>query len=217
MLPCRAIADELRMAPKLLRAADTRHPPRHASIEAVFRALVAAPERRRTGGALALVRLPRRLLDRGRARGRGASLPVLGALADKSLLAKDGDRMHLHPLVQQLAALRLGERCRAGFDRGRPLGALSTLAAPARAGERERRPRGAAGDRPRLRELPARLQFSIARSQGEALKHSLPTLLNYFEHRARFAEGLALFRQALESPLGRRPPRCRPSCSARPR
>ena len=37
----------------------------------------------------------------------GAPLPVLGALADKSLLRKEQARLHLHPLVQQLAAERL--------------------------------------------------------------------------------------------------------------
>jgi predicted ATPase len=39
----------------------------------------------------------------------GAALPILGALADKSLVRKDGARLHLHPLVQQLAAQRLGD------------------------------------------------------------------------------------------------------------
>ena len=34
----------------------------------------------------------------------GASLPVLGALADKSLLRKDDARIFMHPLVQRLAA-----------------------------------------------------------------------------------------------------------------
>ena len=38
-----------------------------------------------------------------------APLPVLGALADKSLLRKDGARIFLHPLVQQLSALRLND------------------------------------------------------------------------------------------------------------
>jgi hypothetical protein len=36
-------------------------------------------------------------------------LPVLGALADKSLLRKDGARLSLHPLVQHLAGQRLGD------------------------------------------------------------------------------------------------------------
>src|SRR6185295_18163254 len=36
-----------------------------------------------------------------------AALPVLGALADKSLLRKDGTRLHIHPLLQQLAMARL--------------------------------------------------------------------------------------------------------------
>ena len=112
MLSCRAIADELRHGTELLRAADTRHPPRHASIEAVFE-----HSWRR------LSDVEREALSRlsvfhggfsieGAREVAGASLPVLGALADKSLLAKDGDRMHLHPLVQQLAALRLGDEAR---------------------------------------------------------------------------------------------------------
>ena len=36
-----------------------------------------------------------------------ARLPVLGALADKSLLRKEEARIFMHPLVQQLAELRL--------------------------------------------------------------------------------------------------------------
>ena len=48
-----------------------------------------------------------------------AALPVLGALADKSLLRKDADgkRLSLHPLVQQLAAARLAEAGQADASR----------------------------------------------------------------------------------------------------
>jgi len=201
MLSCRAIADELRFGTELLRAADTRHPPRHASIEAVFE-----HSWRR------LSEVEREALSRlsvfhggfsmeGAREVAGASLPVLGALADKSLLAKDGDRMHLHPLVQQLAALRLGdEAARASTEAAHSAHLHRWL--------RQLEPASESGDREALQAIDRDFencrracQFSIARSQGEALKHSLPTLLNYFEHRARFAEGLALFQQAIESPL----------------
>ena len=46
---------------------------------------------------------------RPRARSAARPLPVLGALADKSLLRKDDARLSLHPLVQQLAAVRLDD------------------------------------------------------------------------------------------------------------
>src|SRR5213078_1805073 len=36
VLSCRAIAEELRHGTELLRAADSRQPPRHASIQTVF-------------------------------------------------------------------------------------------------------------------------------------------------------------------------------------
>ena len=96
-------------------------------------------------------------------------------------------------------AARRGRRAR--LDRGRPRGLLPPLAAPARAGDRERRPRGAAGDRHASSRTVGAPGSSRSPGQGEALTLSLPTLLNYFEHRARFDEGLALLRQAIESPL----------------
>jgi len=201
MLSCRAIADELRHGTELLRAADTRHPPRHASIEAVFE------HSWRRLGAVEREALSRLSVFHGGfsiegARAvAGASLPVLGALADKSLLAKDGDRMHLHPLVQQLAALRLGDdAARAATE--------AAHAAHFHRWLRQLEPASESGDREALQAIDRDFencrracQWSIAQGQGEALRHSLPTLLNYFEHRARFAEGLALFQQALESPL----------------
>ena len=201
MLSCRAIADELRHGTELLRAADTRHPPRHASIEAVFE------HSWRRLGAVEREALARLSVFHGGfsiegARAvAGASLPVLGALADKSLLAKDGDRMHLHPLVQQLAALRLGdEAARASTE--------AAHAAHFHRWLRQLEPASESGDREALQAIDRDFEncrracrFSIAQGQGDALTHSLPTLLNYFEHRARFAEGLALFQQAIESPL----------------
>lgn len=202
VLSCRTIADELRQGTELLRAADPRHPPRHASIDAVFehswRRLTAAER-----DALARLSVFHGGFSVEAARAvAGASLPVLGALADKSLLAKDGHRMHLHPLVQQLAALRLGqgdERTAtelahaAYFHRW-----LQQLEAAAENGQREA-----------LRAIDTEFEncrrawrCSIEQGQAEVLKRSASTLLNHAEHRARFEEGLALLRQAVDSPLG---------------
>ena len=148
-----------RAAPRHRAAARRRHAPPAAPRQhrGGVRALVAAPERYRTGGALAPVRLPRRLLDGGRARGRGC-LAAGARRARRQVAAGQGRRPHA-PAPAGAAARRppAGRRWLTRLDRGRPLGAFPPLAAPARAGERERRPRGAAGDRPRLRELPARL------------------------------------------------------------
>ncbi|HEY6086377.1 MAG TPA: tetratricopeptide repeat protein [Burkholderiaceae bacterium] len=202
VLSCRTIADELRQGSELLQASDLRHPPRHASIEAVFEhswRRLTAVERE------ALSRLSvfhgGFSIEAARAVAR-ASLPVLGALADKSLLAKDGTRMRLHPLVQQLAALRL--------ERG--VARASTEAAHADYFHRWLRqldPATENGEREALRAIDTEFencrrawQFSIDHGQAEALVHSVPTLLNHVEHRARFEEGLALLRQAIESPLG---------------
>src|SRR5690606_24297082 len=107
VLSCAAIAAELREGTELLRAADPSRPPRQASIEAVFehswRHL--ADAERSSLARLALFHggftaaAARQVAD--------ASLPVLAALADKSLLRKEGERCHLHPLLQQFALQRL--------------------------------------------------------------------------------------------------------------
>lgn len=206
LLSCRHIADELRQGTELLRAADSRHPPRHASFDAVFEhswRRLSAVERE----ALARLSVFHGGFSVEAARAvAGASLPVLGALADKSLLAKEGERMHLHPLVQQLARLRLAQ---AEQDSAQP----ATEAAHAawfHRWLRQLEPATENGQREALQAIDTEFencrrawQYSIAQGDTEALRHSAPTLLNHFEHRARFEEGLALLREAIESPLGR--------------
>ena len=106
-LSCDAIAAELRQSIELLQASDSAHPVRHASIEKVFDQswqLLSPAEQ----DALARLSVFRGGFTSEAARAvTGASLPVLGALTDKSLLRKDGTRLFMHPLVHQLAALRL--------------------------------------------------------------------------------------------------------------
>ena len=105
-------------APSLLHAVDAAHPARHASIEVVFDQswrLLSEIER----DALSRLSVFRGGFSAEAARAiAGASLPVLGALADKSLLRKDGTRILLHPLVQQLAAARLARARRMRADAG---------------------------------------------------------------------------------------------------
>lgn len=113
VMPCSDIAAELRSGSELLRAADPERPGRHASLEQVFeqswQRLAPAEQ-----AALARLTVFRGGFEPASARAvADASLPVLAALVDRSLLHKDGQpggsRLRLHPLVQQLASLRLPE------------------------------------------------------------------------------------------------------------
>lgn len=201
VLSCAEIARELRQGTELLRAADARHPARHASIDAVFeQAWRRLTEAERAVLARLSVFHGGFSVDTARAVA-GASLPVLGALADKSLLAKDRDRMHLHPLVQQLAALKLqAADARTETE--------TRHAAHFHGWLKQLEPATARGQRDALRAIDTefdncRRAWTSAATHGLAaeLRASLPTLRHYFEHRARFEEGLALWRQAAETPL----------------
>jgi predicted ATPase len=201
VLSCAEIARELRQGTELLRAADARHPARHASIDAVFeQAWRRLTEAERAVLARLSVFHGGFSVDTARAVA-GASLPVLGALADKSLLAKDRDRMHLHPLVQQLAALKLQAA-------GARTETETRHAAHFHGWLKQLEPATARGQRDALRAIDTefdncRRAWASAAAHGLAaeLRASLPTLRHYFEHRARFEEGLALWRQAAETPL----------------
>ncbi len=201
MLSCAEIARELRQGTELLRAADARHPARQASIDAVFEG---SWQRLSEAERAVLARLSvfqgGFVVETARAVA-GASLPVLGALADKSLLARDRDRMRLHPLVQQLAALQLQAR-------GARVDTETRHAQHFHGWLQQLEPAAARGHRDALRAIDAefdnaRRAWALAASHGLAAEmlRSLPALRHYFEHRARFQDGLALWQQAAESPL----------------
>jgi tetratricopeptide (TPR) repeat protein len=202
VLPCAAIAAELRQGTELLRAVDASRPARHASIEIVFE-----QSWRRLGGAErdALARLSvfsgGFSVEAARAVS-GALLPVLGALADKSLLAKDGARMHLHPLVQQLAALRLDAKpeVHATTEAAHAAWFQRWLARLAHASEEGERDTLQAIDR-EIENVRRAWRFAVAHGQADALAACVATLVSHCEHRARFEDGLALLREAIDSPL----------------
>ena len=201
MLSCSEIAQELHRGTELLSSTDARQPTRHTSMEVVF-----DHSWRRLSEAERVV-LERLSVfhggfsvDTARAVAQ-ASLPVLGALADKSLLARDRERMRLHPLVQQFAAQQLAQRGAQAAAETRHaqhfLGWLQQLEPAASRGQREA-----------LRAIDTEFEncrraWASGATLGLAaqLLPSLPTLRHYFEHRARFEDGLALWRQAAESPL----------------
>lgn len=207
VLPCEAIARELRQGTELLQAVDAARPPRHASIDLVFDQswrLLGEAER----SALARLSVFRGGFTAESARAvAGASLPVLGALADKSLLRKDEARITMHPLVQQLAALRLGEgEAREATRRAHALHFRRLLVQLRRAVER--------GDRGGLRQLDAEYEncrsawhWATGQDEGAVLAECGATLLHYWDHRMAFREGSALLQGALEAASVRSDPR----------
>lgn len=217
LLPCADIAAELRRGGEVLRAADGRHAPRHASIEQVFeqswqqlseveRAVLARLSVFRGGCTASAARAV-----------TGAPLAVLAALADKSLLHKDDARLRLHPLVQQLAAARLPEEARRGNDDAHAMHYLQMLAAARRAAHD--------GERETLLLLDAELDNARAAwahaattgaaatgdgaggaAQAQLLEQAADTLVKHAGYRGRRQEGLAGARWGASSAAALRHP-----------
>ena len=215
VLSCADIAAELKQGAALLRSDDAAHPQRHASIEAVFdqswRLLVAAER-----DALARLSVFRGGFTADAARAvAGAPLPVLGALADKSLLRKDGARMQLHPLVHEFAAARLGDDdAKAAAEAAHARWFHRLLAHFGRAVGN--------GDRDVMRQLDAEFencraawQWAVAHGAADLLRRSEPALLSYCDHRLRNEDALALTRDALASAGVRADPACEAYLSVR--
>ncbi|MFO1304879.1 MAG: tetratricopeptide repeat protein [Burkholderiales bacterium] len=198
VLSCDAIAAELRRGIELLHATDASMPERHASMQVVFEQswnMLGGAERDalarlsvfRGGATLAAVRAV-----------TGASLPVLAALADKSLLRKEGDRFSLHPLVQQMAAAKLGDaEGLAAAGRAHADHFLQLLAQAKRGIE--------SGVRDDLRRVEAdfencRAAFHEALEHGDAraLAAGSPALMSFCDHRGMHAVALALAGRALD-------------------
>jgi DNA-binding SARP family transcriptional activator/predicted ATPase len=110
LLPCREIAEELGAGAEILRAEDPDRPPRQASVDAALAhswTLMAQAER----DVLARVSVFRGGFTREAASEvAGASLPVLAALIDKSLLAVERGRFRFHPMVAQFAERALRQQ-----------------------------------------------------------------------------------------------------------
>lgn len=203
VLSCEAIAAELQHGTELLHAVDSAHPDRHASIEAVFDQswrLLSAVER----DALARLSVFRGGFSAEAVRAvTGAPLPVLGALADKSLIRKDDARLFLHPLVQQLAAQRLAlSNARDATEQAHAKFFHQLMA--------QRRSAVEIADRDALQQLDAEFEncriawrWAIGHGADEALAASAPALYDFCDHRSRFAEGLALLHEAITA-LGER-------------
>lgn len=197
VLSCAEIAAELQHGTELLQAVDDAQPERHASIEIVFNQswrLLGPVER----DALAKLSVFRGGFTSEAARAvAGAPLPVLGALADKSLIRKDDARLFLHPLVQQLAARRLAEgAAREATERAHAQFFHRLMA--------QRRSAVEVGDRDALQQLDTEFEncrtawrWAVAHESDEALAASTAALYDFWDHRSRFEDGLLLLREAI--------------------
>jgi predicted ATPase/DNA-binding SARP family transcriptional activator len=197
VLSCEAIAAELRSGIGLLREHDAARPARHANIEAVFDGswrLLSPIERE----ALARLSVFSGGFTAESARTvAGASLSVLAALSDKSLVRSDGTRLFLHPLMQQLAGVKLtagGKRAAVERTHARH---FHRLLDELRAGV-ERGERGAVESLDiDFENCRVAWQWAVANQEADALLCSTPTLLAFFELRSRFDDGLTLFGAAM--------------------
>ncbi|HEU0199718.1 MAG TPA: BTAD domain-containing putative transcriptional regulator, partial [Burkholderiaceae bacterium] len=202
LLSCAAIAEELRAGTELLRAADGARPPRHASIDVVFEHSwrLLTPVERETLARLAVFRAG---FTAAAARVvAGASLPILAALADKSLVRKEEARLFLHPLVQQLAAVRLSGAARAAAEAAHAQyfhGLLAQLEHPVERGDRE----ALAQVETEFDNCRAAWRWAGAHQAAAALAQSLHTVLQFCDHRSRFEEGLSLLSEALDAAASR--------------
>lgn len=199
VLPCEAIAAELNQGIGLLRASGESRPARHAGIDAVFEQswrLLGDVER----AALARLSVFHGGFSPEAARTvASAALPVLYSLADKSLLAREGARLHLHPLVQQLAAARLDDAAAAQAHAAHAIHFLNLLLQLAPAIQ------SAEGATLRLMDrefenMRRAWQWSVSSTKVGMLGQSAVPLLDYCDFRGRFQEGLKLLQQALRSP-----------------
>ncbi|MBK7474200.1 MAG: tetratricopeptide repeat protein [Betaproteobacteria bacterium] len=135
-----------------------------------------------------------------------AAIPVLGALADKSLLRKNDARLAFHPLVQQLAALRLPDGdARASTERAHALHFQRLLAQLRRPAEN--------GDAGALAQIDAEFEncriawhWSVLHGAADALAGGAPALFHFCDHRSRFEEGLALLGEARAAAAARERP-----------
>lgn len=202
VLSCEAIAEQLRQGTQLLRDTASGRPARHASMEVVFDQswrLLGAVERDAlarlsvfTGGSS--VEAAREVA--------GASLPVLRALMDKSLLRKENERIHLHPMLQHLAALRLADGGAVEETRRAHAAYFNRLLARSRRAVED-------GDREALAAMDAELEnwraawrWAASHRKEDALAASVTTLLHYCDHRFRLDEARALLQEALDAQLG---------------
>ncbi len=110
LMPCEAIAAELKRDLDFLSAATRDAPDRHRSLRAAFEHSwrLLTPDERSALGRLSV--FWGGFTREAAAEVAGATMPVLASLVDKSLLRADGGRYDRHPLVYQYTQEKLAEQ-----------------------------------------------------------------------------------------------------------
>jgi predicted ATPase/DNA-binding SARP family transcriptional activator len=197
LLPVAEIERELQRSLAVLESEDDgEERPEHRSVRATFEPSwqVLAPRERQALAALSVF-----VGGFSRAAAQDvadATLPLLAALADKSLVQLDGPRCTLHPLVRRYAHDKLEGDAQAQAAQRHALVFHRLLQGLAAAVE--------AGDRAALDEVEQELEncraawhWTLARGDAQRLAASALVLMRFFELRGRAEEGLRLLSQGL--------------------
>jgi len=199
LLPVAEIAAEVTRSLDVLDSGDEEgeERPEHRSVRATFERswqLLATREQRALAALAVFVgSFPRAAAIEV----AGAALPLLAALADKSLLQMPaGGRCALHPLIRQFAAGMGAPEEAATYARHHAEWFHRLLARMARDAE--------GGDAAALDAIAAELEncrlawrWAVAADASAALAGSAPALMRCFEARNRAEEGAALLAEAL--------------------
>lgn len=199
-LDCAAIAAEIERNLAFLTSTLRNVPDRHRSMQAVFNHSwsLLSPHEQAVFARLAVFRG-----GFGRAAAEavaGATLPVLAALVDHSLLQRqEGGRYHIHELLRQHAESRLVQST-AGLDAVRARHAayyLDFLAQRTAAILGSGQQAAAAGIGAEMDNIRSAWQWTVAQGRIAALGRAVEALAMAGQIQGRYAEAAAMFRAAL--------------------
>jgi tetratricopeptide (TPR) repeat protein len=209
VLPLDEIADEISRTLDFLAASARDLPMRHRSLRAVFEHswnLLTDDER----AALRTLSIFRGGFRREAAEWvAGATLPLLTALVDKSLLRRSGTgRYDIHELVRQYAAAQIeSDAAEYAAVRDRHSGYYLTLI------QHREKLLKRARQRPAIDELVAEIDnirlawdWAVRHQHTDDLIRALRGLSWFYELRSWFAEGEAMLRRAIETLRAQKPP-----------
>jgi predicted ATPase/DNA-binding SARP family transcriptional activator len=191
LLPVAEIAAELAHSLDVLESAEEgEERPEHRSVRATFEQswrLLTPMEQT----ALASLSVFAGTFSREAARHvAGASLPLLGALADKSLLVLEGERCSLHPLIRRFAAERSAEQIKVAEQRHAEY-YCSMMAGYAHGGKVDQHA-GLAQLGPEFSEALAATRWALRHDRAELAGPAALVLAQLFDLTGRAEEGLTV-------------------------
>ncbi len=204
-LSCAEIVQEIEQSVDFLASAVRDLPERHRSLRAVFDyswSLLSDEERQ----ALRRLAVFRGGFRRDAAAAvAGATLPLLSALADKSLLRRDTTgRYDLLEVLRQYAAAKLAELPREQEETRRQHGTYYANFVQQREGRLKGGQEKAALEEIGLEieNIRAAWSWAVEQQDGDSIARFLEGLYLFFEMRSRFQEGAETFRMAAEGLAG---------------